>query len=303
MIKRREFTQRDFKKVSDFLKLTYDEMSSNWYIDRWNFCRYFAQNWLQVFDEWPSTVGMWVDSNDEIVAIVCSEGEQKGEAFFQLKRMYYEEELINEMIKFAEENLYAIKEGSKYLHIRANNIYKDTIVNALKLRGYELENNEEFDSSMSIEGTYEVKLPEGFRIVEADNFNASLRGIAHAKAFRNIDSESVDYIEERTRGYAGLVKAPDYIGGLDLCILDEVGEITSFATVWFDEVNLVGILEPVGTITKYRRLGLGKAIIYEGINRIKGLGATKIHVGSNQEFYKAIGFSVEAKTEIWYKEF
>lgn len=303
MIKSKQFTQSDFKKVSDFLKLTYDEMSSNWYIDRWNFCRYFAQNRLGVFDIWPSTVGMWVDDNDKIIAIVCSEGEQKGEAFFQLRPMDYDEQLINEMIDFAEENLCISKDGSNHLYIRPNNICKNNIINVLTNRGYSQEERFETDSSMNIEGIFNVELPEGFRIIEAKDVSVSSRGLAHGKAFGNTDSDTPEYLEERIIGYTGLVKAPDYKGDLDLCIIDKKGEIASFTTVWYDEVNSIGILEPVGTIPKYRRLGLGKAVIYEGINRIKRLGAKKIHVGSNQNFYKAIGFNVEATTEIWYKRF
>lgn len=303
MIRRREFTQADFCKVSDFLKKNHFTNSSNWHIDRWNFSRYFPQNWLEIFDTWPSTVGMWVDENDDIIAILCSEGEQEGEVFFQLRQMHYDSQLINEMIDFAEHNLYCEDNGKKILHVRANNLHKKLIEQVLSDRGYNLEEGYEVDSSMQLQGTFDVELPEGFRIMEAKNFSPELRGIAHAKSFRSLESNAIEFIEERTRGYAGLIQAPDYSSDLDLCVVDKVGEIASFATVWFDNVNLIGILEPVGTITKYRKMGLGKAVIHEGINRVMKLGATKIHVGSSQQFYKALGFAEESITKIWTKKF
>ena len=88
--------------------------------------------------------------------------------------------------------------------------------------------------------------------------------------------------------YKGLITAPDYSEKLDFCVIDGEGKIAAFTTVWFDDYNKIGIIEPAGTILKYRRMGLGKAVIYEGANKLKELGATKLHVGSCQDFYKAI---------------
>lgn len=298
---RREFKQSDFEKVRDFLKETYSEGSSNWYIDRWNFCRYFAQNWLEIFDTWPSTVGMWVDKSDEIVAIVSSEGEKNGEVFFQLREVDYSEDLINILIDYAEENLSILKDECLHLYPRINNICKDTLTKVLVNRGYSNTGDYETDCSMDIKKQFNVDLPDGFMIQPANNYSAPARAQAHGRAFTNDLSETSDRLKERTRGYMGLVNAPDYNEYIDLCIVDDIGEIASFTTLWFDSTNLIGILEPVGTILKYRRRGLGKAVIYEGIKRIKELGATKVHVGSNQDFYKAIGFQVESRTEIWHK--
>jgi len=299
---RREFKQTDFEKVRDFLKGTYSEESSNWYIDRWNFCRYFAHNWLEVFDTWPSTVGMWVDENDEIVAIVSSEEENNGEVFFQLREINYSEDFINILIEYAEKNLSILKDGYLQLYPMVNNACKDIMTKVLVDRGYSNTGNYETDCSMNIKKQLNVDLPDGFMIQTANNYSARERAQAHGRAFNNELSEVPARINERIRGYTGLVNAPDYNEDIDLCIVDKIGEIASFVTLWFDSTNKVGILEPVGTILKYRRKGLGKAIIYEGINRIKELGATKVHVGSNQDFYKDIGFQVECRTEIWHKQ-
>ena len=103
------------------------------------------------------------------------------------------------------------------------------------------------------------------------------------------------------RAYQLLRKAPDYRPELDLSVVDENNEIASFTTVWYDESNRIGMLEPVGTIPSYRRMGLAKAVIFEGINRIRKLGAKKIYVGSDQKFYLSIGFTVEYEKEVWQK--
>jgi len=50
-------------------------------------------------------------------------------------------------------------------------------------------------------------------------------------------------------------------------------------------------------------MGLGKAAVLEGIRRCGELGATVAYVGSDQEFYKALGFSKVFTSECWIKYF
>ena len=127
-ITQREFKPDDFEKVRDFLQETYSNDSSNWYIERWTWSRFFNGYWLEVFSDWPSTVGMWVDESDNVVAIISNEGEINGDVFFQLKDRDYSEEFINTMIDYAEENLSAFRDGKKQLSPRVNNICKENTV-------------------------------------------------------------------------------------------------------------------------------------------------------------------------------
>ena len=53
----------------------------------------------------------------------------------------------------------------------------------------------------------------------------------------------------------------------------------------------------------YRRMGLGKAAVLEGVRRCAKLGATVAHVGSDEEFYKALGFRKNHVQECWRKEY
>jgi len=98
-----------------------------------------------------------------------------------------------------------------------------------------------------------VELAKGFKIKLASEFTAKERARVHGRAFNNELSKEPDLMNERTKGCEGLINAPDYNESIDLCVVDEEGEIASFATLWFDAINKIGILEPVGTILKYRR--------------------------------------------------
>ena len=295
----KEFLTKDFEKVRDFLQDTYSRNSSNWYIERWSWSRFVNCYWLEVFDTWPSTVGMWVDESDEIVAVVSSEGEKNGDVFFQLKNIDYDEGFINEMINFAEEKLSVMSDGKKHMYPRINNICKELFTKVLNDRDYSYTGKNETDSSIEIDEKLTVILPIGFSIEPANKYSANVRALAHGRAFSKELSRIEALMNERTRAYTGLVKSPDYNEYLDLCVVDDSGTIAAFATLWFDSKNLIGALEPLGTISKYRRNGLGKALVYEGINRLRELGANKLHVGSSQLFYKKIGFNIESETEIW----
>jgi predicted N-acetyltransferase YhbS len=50
-------------------------------------------------------------------------------------------------------------------------------------------------------------------------------------------------------------------------------------------------------------MGLGKAAVWEGIRRCGVLGATVAYVGSDQEFYQAIGFTKRFDSRCWIKYF
>ena len=62
-----------------------------------------------------------------------------------------------------------------------------------------------------------------------------------------------------------------------------------------------GYIEPVATDPRYRRLGLGKAAVLEGLRRCGALGARVAYVGSDPLFYQALGFKQVYNSECWAK--
>ncbi len=65
---------------------------------------------------------------------------------------------------------------------------------------------------------------------------------------------------------------------LDLCIRDASGNVAAYALFWMDNVTKVGLLEPLRTEASFRRLGLARHLITEGIARLRELGAESIRV-------------------------
>ena len=77
----------------------------------------------------------------------------------------------------------------------------------------------------------------------------------------------------------------------------------SFCGTWYEPVNKFAYVEPMATDPDYRRLGLGRAAVWGGIRRCAVLGATVAYVGSDLDFYKAIGFTKIFDSRCWIKHF
>jgi ribosomal protein S18 acetylase RimI-like enzyme len=129
------------------------------------------------------------------------------------------------------------------------------------------------------------------------------RSLVSWRAFH--PNEPDDHYEGWT-WYLNVQRAPLYRRDLDLVAVAPGGEFASFCTVWFDDVNRMGVFEPVGTAPAHQRRGLGKAVMCEGLRRLKHLGATLATVGSYSNeagaLYASLGFTEYDLLERWHIE-
>lgn len=107
--------------------------------------------------------------------------------------------------------------------------------------------------------------------------------------------------------YRRLRGVPGYIAELDLVAVAPDGTFASYCICWLDSVNQHGEFEPVGTRAAFRRKGLGKAVMLEGLRRLKERGvqtAIVYSVASNEaawRLYEAVGFRV-VRREYYYSK-
>ena len=185
-----------------------------------------------------------------------------------------------------------------YLHIGEYDVQFKKI---LEQKGFHQTPHKEVFSMIEIPHLMEVSLPSGFSIVDGSGFTDYMKGFAHGKAFGYYKGEEPDD-DDSMLAFRALRNAPDYDQTLDLVVLDESGNIACFAKLLYNDKKQHGILEPLITLPQYRKLGLARAIIHEGMNRLLQRGAKKLFDGSNQEAYLKIGFKEVYHDEIWYKE-
>lgn len=286
-------------KIRDFLVETYKTFPErgNWLIDRFNFTFSASRILNEVSaQEYCNRIRIW-EKEGEIFSVVNTEGENRGEAFFQLRTFDIEEDLLKEMFDFTESNLMIKKEG-KYVVYLSINEYATNIIKMAEGRGYVKEDWSEITSKRDIGKKNEIQLPEGYQIKTSAETTPKARALCHANAFGYIDRKEV--VERSIAAQKEIMNMKDYRPELDIQVVDKKGEVVAFSCMWYDDENKIGILEPVGTHPEHRKLGLAKAAIYHGENLISEMGATHVYVGSDQQFYKSIGF-YETETDYIYK--
>jgi mycothiol synthase len=98
--------------------------------------------------------------------------------------------------------------------------------------------------------------------------------------------------------YRRMRTVPGYTPELDLIAVSADGTFASYCICWLDPVSKVGEFEPVGTRAAYRGKGLGKAVMLEGLRRLKatGMHTAIVYTNSSNEaarkLYGSVGFEV-----------
>ena len=307
---------RDFLRVRDFLSQTFQAFGRtlNWRIERWNYARYFISPMLgafgteeegivhsrEVIRTWEELTRVWETEGGEVAGVVTLEHPTLdhpgyGEVFLQRHPDHLD--LLEEMLEYAEQNL--VNPSSNQVFIYA---YEDDVMlrSTLETRGYQGDETvEDWDSEFRIVDMPEITLPDSFefRSMAQDNDIENRREV-FGRAFNHPDPQDWP----SAFSYQELQRAPDYQKDLDLYILAPNGKHVAFCLVWYDARNRLASLEPVGTHPDYQRLGLGRAVVLEGIRRVATLGAERVQVGSGQRFYQALGFRRIHRSFRWTKQ-
>ena len=137
-----------------------------------------------------------------------------------------------------------------------------------------------------------IKLPDGYTVQGVHNLDdGRLRAAVTHGAFRpNDDWEG--YAAE----YAQFIGSSVYEGERDLFVRSPDGRGASACIVWFDPVNAIGLFEPVATHPDFQGKGLGKAVMAEGLRRMKAAGMRSAQVGFDPNnaaalaLYTSMGF-------------
>jgi mycothiol synthase len=135
-------------------------------------------------------------------------------------------------------------------------------------------------------------LPPGYEV-------RALAGVGEAEACARCHRQAFNSKRLNQASYLRLMGLPSYDRELDLvAVAPDGGTIASFALVWVDETNRVGEFEPVGTAPDFRRLGLSRAVLIEGLRRMKEAGAETANVATwsaaeaATRLYQSVGFEI-----------
>ncbi|MCX7772520.1 MAG: GNAT family N-acetyltransferase [Clostridia bacterium] len=292
----KEYEDKDYLRIRDFIIKTYAKLKTpnTWLLDRWEFVEYYQEVHHKTVEQWHEKIGIWEYADGSIAAVACTDWD----AFFLLDTLEPSEALMDELIGYAETKQLQYENGisKNCLTIRSDMQALETC--AIK-HGYVPTEWSETIVSMSLDRPLEVVIPNGFQLKWGNEVDAQRKALGHIMAF---NYPGTDHATRALECYGNIQKAPDYNPVLDLCLVNEAGDVVAFTTVWFDTFNKIGVFEPVGTHKDYRNQGLAKAVIYEGANRMRRLGGVKAYVGADQPFYRKIGFTPDTILKKWQKK-
>jgi GNAT superfamily N-acetyltransferase len=91
---------------------------------------------------------------------------------------------------------------------------------------------------------------------------------------------------------------------LDWVVEGPDGDFVATALIWLDELNGIGLVEPVGCAPAYRRRGLARAVNLAALQALRGFGVNKAMVcprGDDgypeaRKLYQNIGFRPGSRT-------
>lgn len=239
-------------------------------------------------------IGVWEDRG-EIVGIATFDGEL-GNAFCLAFPEYVC--LKRKMLLYAKDNL--DKDGKLGVVIADTDSKFQNI--AAKL-GFVATTEKENDAIFYLDETStSYDLPEGFYITTMkETYDLYQYGRVLWKGFNHeLNGEGeFRFSEEKKQLLEEEMIRPNVDLGLKVAVVGPDGNFVSYCGMWYAPKAGYAVIEPVATDPDYRRMGLGKAAVLEGIRRVGELGAKKALVGSSQQFYYSIGLRPFSTSTIW----
>lgn len=200
-------------------------------------------------------------------------------------------ELLGEILDWFESS---VQEGERQVSVRVANA---GAIHELERRGFVRDESAPW-LRLNIRDLAEIEEPEpprGFRLrTMADvGKDISKRVAVHRASWAEFGTR----VSAAT--YPGVMQTWPYRADLDLVVEAPDGELVAFALAWYDDDNLVGEFEPVGTDPRFRRRGLGRAVSLFGLQRLSEAGATQAIVASRgddgypipSQLYESVGFA------------
>lgn len=143
----------------------------------------------------------------------------------------------------------------------------------------------------------ELILPPGYQIRalgevgEISKRAAAQRQVWHPWSVGNVSDED----------YERFILLPGYYRDLDVVAVTPEGVIASYVNGWLDPLNRIGDFGPVGALPDYRRQGLTRAVLLEGLRRMKARGMERVCVSTGISniaaigLYESVGFKIMNK--------
>jgi GNAT superfamily N-acetyltransferase len=276
----------DFHKICDFLiRINHNKVITPHYLWArwvWQFGPYMSMEHL-------SNIGI-AEDNGKIVGLATYEN-NIGEAYFCVDDNYAF--LKHQIIDYAIQNLNS--DGKLVITLPDGDLgYQQAAIE----KGF-IPTKEKCSTARIDTHNNSYNLPEGYTIMSfADSrmdidkyYEAIWKGFDNTRERNEVELESM-------RNREGF-DAPHIDMDLRILVVAPNGDYAAHCGMWYLPGSEYAYVEPVFTLPEYRKMGLGKAAVLEGVKRCGKLGAKYAYVLSSQQFYYSIGF-YPVQNETWW---
>ncbi len=275
---RRYRDENDYWRIRTFLRQVFllnGRRLYSWPVARLDYWRWHGVPNCGGYGPIESVIFVWETEDGEIAAALHPEN--PGEAFLEVDPRLRTRELEEEMLDVAER--YLVQPQRKKLWVSAH-VDDDLRQEILTRRGFAKVVQPdwvEYQHRRLLDGPIpDVQPVPGYTVRslgEVDELPS--RSWASWRAFH---PKAPDEDYEGWEWYHNVQRQPLYRRDLDIVAATSDGEIAAFCTIWYDDATRSAVYEPVGTVPEHQRRGLSRAILTEGLHRVKRMGATTAFV-------------------------
>lgn len=303
--------EKDYNRIINFLTECYKENKNMtcWLPQRFDDLVYRVDTlYRDERNKLPSQefIYYW-EENNNIVAIIFPDGDSCNTS---IKKGY--EYLFKEMLDLAEQKLLPLFTPNETGKIDFLVIAHDSLdykVNELIKRGYKKGVDSDYDNyQYPSHFNEDIILPNGFKQVYGEGLIDHQKSKACHYGFKPQDDDGIldGPFKEGSLSYCARKKSMYFSDSFESLTITDEGDICSYSFCYVDKNTSTAFIEPVSTREKYRKKGLGKAMLQGIIKRLKEQGIEKCYVNSyalhRKQFYNKAGFITEDSIGFWTKE-
>lgn len=300
---------RDLDRLEAFLRDQYyaNQTADSWLPERLHdlIYRVNAQETDEGRKRSSDYIFLWED-NQEIAACILPDGEN---IYVSVRGGY--EHVFPSMIAFNEEHcrpLFAeAEDGTIKFWVAVSDRFA-YMRKTLKESGYrEYPEKEYMNCIYSLNADVTTDLPSGFRLLFGEDYPDEENKWSALRLGFHPDWESPDF-RVSMNPYHARKNSSLYQDSFECVVVDDDAEeenhVCAYCFVYVDKRTKSALIEPVSTREKYRRKGIGTAMLQGAVMRCKKHGIERCYVdafGWRKEFYAAAGFFTESSVSFWYK--
>jgi ribosomal protein S18 acetylase RimI-like enzyme len=300
-----EILSRPYKKEVDFDSIMkfllgdlYDHTKSyeNWFPDRFENSSDSREDGVRIWEEIDTSID---PPKRKIIGLTTRDSPR--DFFLNVDPNF--KQIEADMIEWVEQIFLGLndekgRKGSLRINILEGNSSRETL---LKNMGFKLE---------GLYGYYRIRsgelpvpahtCPEGFEIRAIEKSDYDQQALLIQRVFGHGEWFNAEILE-------WLANCTFHVPELDLVVVTPDNTIASFCTFRMDPHSKIISLEPMGTNPDYRKLGLGKAILTEGIKRAMKYNPPFFYIDgaatnpAANRLYDVTGFSEKYAINSWSK--